>query len=76
MLMAGDVPSGSLCTTNNVSDLIEDLQYTLGEGPCVDAFRTKEPVLEPDLADPRSTRWPRFARPPRPRACGRCSGFP
>jgi hypothetical protein len=33
MLMSGDIPRGSLCTTNAVSQLIEELQYTLGEGP-------------------------------------------
>jgi hypothetical protein len=26
MLMSGDTPRGSLCTTNEVSDLIEELQ--------------------------------------------------
>ena len=35
--MSGDVPQGSLCTTNSVSSLIEELQYTLGEGPCIDS---------------------------------------
>jgi hypothetical protein len=34
MLMSGDIPRGSLCSTNEVSHLIEELQYTLGEGPC------------------------------------------
>jgi hypothetical protein len=33
MLMSGDIPQGSLCSTDGVSALIEDLQYTLGEGP-------------------------------------------
>ena len=45
--------SGSVCTTNEVSDLIERLQYDLGEGPCVDAYQQDRPVLEPDLARPR-----------------------
>jgi hypothetical protein len=31
MLMSGEIPQGSLCTSNDVSALIEDLQYTLGE---------------------------------------------
>ena len=61
MLMSGVVPRGSLCTTDEVSDLIEQLQYVLGEGPCVDAYRQDWPVLEPDLANPQSTRWPAFA---------------
>lgn len=61
MLMSGDAPRGSLCTTNKVSELIEQLQYVLGEGPCVDAYHQDRPVLEPDLADPQLSRWPAFA---------------
>jgi hypothetical protein len=60
MIMAGDVPQGSLCTTNNVSNLIEELQFTLGEGPCVDAYQTNEAVFEPDLANPVTPRWHAF----------------
>ena len=37
MLMSDDMPRGSVCTTDAVSALIQDLQYSLGEGPCVDA---------------------------------------
>src|ERR1051326_4001687 len=63
MLMSGDIPRGSLCATNNVSRLIEDLQYTLGEGPCVDAHAHGQVVDEPDLADPVIPRWPAFSAP-------------
>lgn len=61
MLMSGDLPRGSLCTTDDVSSVIEDLQYTLGEGPCVDAYRGDQVVHETDLADPVTPRWPAFA---------------
>jgi len=61
MLMSGDIPRGSLCTTDEVSHLIEELQYTLGEGPCVDAYRLNAVVTEPDLADPVMPRWPAFS---------------
>ena len=61
MLMAGDVQRGSVCSSNHVSAVIEELQYTLGEGPCVDAYRQDRPVLEPDLAEPAVTRWLAFA---------------
>ena len=76
MLMAGDVPRGSLCTTNAVSNLIEELQFTLGEGPCVDAYHHDTVVLEPDLADPRTPRWLAFT--PRAVAAGARAvfGFP
>jgi hypothetical protein len=61
MLMAGDVAQGSLCTSNAISDLIEQLQYSLGEGPCVDAYNQDWPVLEPDLVHPETPRWLAFA---------------
>src|SRR5438132_1353448 len=60
MLMSGDVPQGSVCSSNDVSALIEDLQYTLGEGPCVDAYHQDRVVAEPDLADPGTPRWLAF----------------
>jgi GAF domain len=76
MLMSGDLPRGSLCTTDDVSQLIEELQYTLGEGPCVDACRQDQVVAEPDLADPVTRRWPAFT-PPALRAGVRAVfGFP
>jgi GAF domain len=76
MLMSGDMPRGSLCTTDEVSQLIEELQYTLGEGPCVDAYRQDQVVAEPDLADPVTRRWPAFT-PPALRAGVRAVfGFP
>ena len=63
MLMSDDVPRGSVCTTNAVSALIEDLQYALGEGPCIDACHEDQPVLEPDLARPVTSRWLGFTEP-------------
>ena len=63
MLMSDDVPVGSVCTNNAVSAVIEQLQYDLGEGPCVDAFRRDRPVSEPNLADPDVVRWPAFSGP-------------
>ena len=60
MLMSGDIPRGSLGATDQVSHLIEELQYTLGEGPCVDTYRKDMVVAEPDLADPVVRRWPAF----------------
>jgi GAF domain-containing protein len=63
MLMSDDVAYGSLCTTNEVSELIEELQYSLGEGPCIDAYNQGAVVVEPDLADPATVRWAAFAPP-------------
>lgn len=76
MLMSGDVPRGSLCSSNEVSALIEDLQFTLGEGPCVDAYRLDRPVLEPDLADPDDVRWVAFSPPAVAAGVRAVFGFP
>ena len=76
MLMSGDVPSGSACSSNDVSTRIEDLQYTLGEGPCVDAYHQGRPVREPDLADPDVTRWAAFAGPAVDAGARAVFGFP
>jgi hypothetical protein len=76
MLMAGDVPRGSVCTTNDVSALVEQLQYELGEGPCVDAHHQRRPVLEPDLAAPRTPRWLAFAGPAVDAGVRAVFGFP
>jgi GAF domain-containing protein len=76
MLMSGEIPRGSLGTSNDVSQLIEELQYTLGEGPCVDAYQQERVVAEPDLADPVTRRWLAFT-PPAVRAGVRAVfGFP
>jgi hypothetical protein len=76
MLMSGDIPRGSLCTTDQVSELIEELQYTLGEGPCVDAYQADQVVAEPDLADPVTRRWPAFTPPVLAAGVRAVFGFP
>jgi hypothetical protein len=60
MVLDDGVPQASLCSSGPVSALIEELQYTLGEGPCVDAYRTGTVILEPHLAAPATLRWPAF----------------
>jgi hypothetical protein len=76
MLMSGDIPRGSLCTTDDVSCLIEELQYTLGEGPCVDAYQRDRVVAEPNLADPAAGRWLAFTPPALQAGVRAVFGFP
>jgi GAF domain-containing protein len=59
-LIGDDGSPTAVCTTDAVSALVEELQYTLGEGPCIDAYRQDRPVLEPNLADPGTVRWIAF----------------
>jgi hypothetical protein len=67
---------GVLCASNPASGVVEDLQFTLGQGPCVDVCDTGIPVLEPDLTTPGFSRWPAFT-PPAVRAGVRAIfGFP
>lgn len=76
MLMSGDIPRGSVCTTDAVSSLIEQLQYDLGEGPCVDAYDQDRPVAEPDLADAVVPRWLAFTGPAVDAGVRAVFGFP
>jgi hypothetical protein len=76
MLMSDDTPMGSVCTTDEVSAQIEDLQFLLGEGPCVDAYRGGRPVLEPNLADPDIPRWLGFTPPALTAGARAVFGFP
>jgi hypothetical protein len=76
LLMDGEVQKGSVCSSNEVSALIEELQYTLGEGPCVDAYRSDRPVIEPDLAAPSTPRWLAFTPPAVEAGARAIFGFP
>lgn len=49
-----------LASSDSVAACIEDLQHTIGEGPCIDAYTGDRAVFEPDLATPRQSRWPAF----------------
>jgi hypothetical protein len=76
MLMSGDVARGSVCSSDRVSSLIEDLQYTLGEGPCVDAYAQDRAVLEPELAGAGGRRWAAFSPPAVSAGAEAVFGFP
>lgn len=40
---------------------LQELQFSLGEGPCVEAVTERRPVLVPDLRAADGDRWPVFA---------------
>jgi ANTAR domain len=58
-IMGGDL-AGPVCVSNERMAALEDLQFTLGEGPCQDAFHDRAPVLVPRLDDEAFARWPAF----------------
>lgn len=51
----------SLYASDPVATRLDELQFSLGEGPCVDAYRHRRPVLVPELAEVGHHRWPMFA---------------
>jgi hypothetical protein len=59
-LMTAEGPAGVVTATDGPAATMEDLQFTLGEGPCVDASRQGYPVLAPDMARTAAARWPGF----------------
>ncbi|HMG41715.1 MAG TPA: GAF and ANTAR domain-containing protein [Acidimicrobiales bacterium] len=75
-LLSGDEDQGSVCTSDRVSGVVDELQLTLGEGPSIDAYREDRPVLEPDLADPVEARWFAFAPPAVAAGVRAVFGFP
>ncbi|WP_110319577.1 GAF and ANTAR domain-containing protein [Mycolicibacterium moriokaense] len=50
--------SGTLGSSGAPARTYDELQFTLGEGPCLDSVSTRSPVLVADLADPDEARWP------------------
>jgi hypothetical protein len=60
-LMTVDGPSGVvLAATDERARQLEELQFALGEGPCVEASGAGRPVLVPEVGVDGSPRWPRF----------------
>jgi hypothetical protein len=76
VLVSGGRPLGNVCVSDPITDAVEDIQYTLGEGPCIEAYRTRSPVLVPDLADAGPARWPGFGEGARANGVLAAFGFP
>ena len=61
-LLTGSVARQTLAATDAIAELLEDLQFTLSEGACMEAAQTGNPVLVPDLGHGSEVaRWPVFA---------------
>jgi len=59
-LTTPDGPVGVLAATPGVGAAVEELQLSLGVGPCRDAWASGRPVLHADLAATGPARWPAF----------------
>jgi ANTAR domain/GAF domain len=49
--------SGTLGSSDARARICDELQFTLGEGPCLDSVAHRNPVVVVDLADPKESRW-------------------
>lgn len=52
--------SGTLGASGAPARTYDELQFTLGEGPCLDAVSRRIPILVVDLADGQEARWPAY----------------
>jgi len=52
--------SGTLGSSGAAARMYDELQFTLGEGPCLDSGTRRIPILDVDLADPGEARWPAY----------------
>jgi hypothetical protein len=62
MLVTGGLSLGCVGVSDEVTGVVEQVEYTLGEGPCLEAYRSRTPVFDADLADDTVVRWPEFRR--------------
>jgi hypothetical protein len=61
-LLTGSPSRETLWASDPTAELLEDLQFTLNEGACMQAASTGSPVLVPNLHDSTDAlRWPVFA---------------
>lgn len=52
--------TATLGTSGPPARAYDELQFTLGEGPCLESVALRAPVLVVDLADPNEARWPAY----------------
>lgn len=74
-LLTGD-HRGSVCAHGGFASLGEDFQFSLGEGPCLDAFDTIELIEVADLASHEGMRWPMFSQGMTDAGVGSLASFP
>ncbi|WP_156756954.1 GAF and ANTAR domain-containing protein [Actinokineospora pegani] len=60
-VMTGVASRESLYASDLTASRIEALQFSLGEGPCFQAFDTQRPVFTPDVRATGAAAWPVFA---------------
>jgi hypothetical protein len=59
-LMSSLGATGMVSATDGAARTMEELQFSLGEGPCIDASERGRPVLQPQLRATAPLLWPGF----------------
>jgi hypothetical protein len=59
-VMTADGIHGMATASDPTTARIEELQFTFGEGPCIDAFAASHPVLMSELSGAALRRWPMY----------------
>ena len=49
---------GTFGSSGDTSRVLDELQFTYGQGPCIDAVASGRPVIAEDLDSPGEDRWP------------------
>jgi GAF domain len=68
--------AGSVSVSNPTVAALDDVQFTVGLGPCQDAFRLGTPVHAPHFDVASSARWPSFVELARARGIAAAFAFP
>ena len=74
-LMGGE-HAGPICVSDSSIAELEDLQFTIGQGPCRDAFHSKRSVHARRLDDSAFVRWPPFVDLARSSGIGAVFAYP
>ncbi len=70
--------AGTIWVSDTTAARVEELQFSLGEGPCFEAVSTRRPVLVPDLSSTsgEGRRWPGFRSEAASSGIGAIFGLP
>ena len=63
----------SVAASSDLSERVEQLQFSLGEGPCLEAYASRSPLLIADLESDAGARWPAYV--PAAHEYGVCAVF-
>ena len=75
-VLTDDGIRGVCAASDARSERVEELQFVFGEGPCIDAFESRRPVLVPDLSDDMVALWPMYGPAARADGIGAVFAFP